>query len=76
MPLGGAAQGSVSVAGLAGSPMASHIAMAGAQIPGLTGLYKFLLVSFPCYNLFVVFWVVLILYHACYKCSLQPSLHS
>ena len=41
MPLSAGAQGSVSVAGLAGSPMASHFAMAGAQIPGLSGKFSY-----------------------------------
>lgn len=37
IPLTGVTQASMSVAGLTGSPMGSHIAVAGAQIPGLTG---------------------------------------
>ena len=37
IPLSAVSQGQVSMGGLAGSPMASHFAMAGGQIPGLAG---------------------------------------
>ena len=40
IPLSAVSQGQVSVGGLAASPMASHIAMAGGQIPGLAGGYN------------------------------------